>query len=97
MGFIRFSASDFGGHADGGFDGHTYLKRGRRNKEKSAAGNVQSFGEMFAFVTSQIYGAEAQGDAQAVALEMSAFRRRSHVVLCAYSGERHAPTQVSEP
>jgi len=95
MRFIRFSAGDFGRHSDCGFDGHTYLKRGRRNKEKSAARNVQSFGEVFAFVAGQIYSAEAQGDAQAVPLKMSPFRR-SHVTICAYSGEWHAPTQVSE-
>ena len=93
--FIGFSTGDFGGHADGGFDGHADLKRGRGHKEKSAAGNVQSFGEVFAFVAGQRNGAKAQGNAQGVTREMSAFRRR-HVVICARSGERHAPTQVSE-
>jgi len=93
--FIGFSASDFGGHADGGLDGHTYLERGRSNKEKPAARDVQGFREMFAFVAGQINGAEAQGNAQAVAFKMSAFRR-THVVFGACSGEGHAPTQVSE-
>ena len=86
VGFVGLSACDFGGHFDGGLYGHAHLKRGRSNKEKSATGNVQSFGEVFAFISGKINGAEAQGDAQTVALEMSAFRR-SHVILCACSGE----------
>ena len=38
--FIRFSACNFGGHFDGGLDGHTYLKWRRSHEEKSTAGNV---------------------------------------------------------
>ncbi len=79
-------AQHFGGHFDGGLYGHAHLKRGRSNKEKSATGNVQSFGEVFAFISGKINGAEAQRDAQAIALEMSAFRR-GHFVFCACSGE----------
>jgi len=80
MRFVWLAPGDFGRHADGGFDGHTYLKRGRSNKEKSAARNIQGFGKVLAFIAGQINGAKAQGDAQTVAFEMSAFRR-SHVKL----------------
>jgi len=84
--FVGLSARNFGGHSDGGLYGHAHLERGRGDEEESSTGDVYSFGEMFAFIAGKINGAEAQGDAQAVALEMSAFRR-GHVVFCACSGE----------
>src|SRR5258708_27136992 len=86
VGFVGLSACDFRGHFDGGLYGHAHLKAGPSDKEKSAAGNVQSFGEVFAFISGKINGSEAQGEAQAIALEMSAFRR-GHFVFCACSGE----------
>src|ERR1700675_3331430 len=57
VGFVGLAAGDFGGHADGRLDGHAYLKRGRSNKEKSATGNVESLGEVFAFIAGEINGA----------------------------------------
>jgi len=88
VGFVGLPAGDFGGHADGRFDGHAYLERGRGDEEKSATRDVQSFGEVFALIACKINGAEAQGDAQTVALEMSAFRR-SHVAFRALRGGAH--------
>jgi hypothetical protein len=84
--FVGLTAGDFGGHFDGRLDGHSYLKRSGSDEEKPPARDVDGFREVFAFIPGKIDGAEAQRDAQAVALEMSAFRRR-HVSVCACSGE----------
>jgi len=93
MSFVWLAPGDFGGHADGGFDGHTHLKRGRGNEEKSAARNIQGFGKVFAFIAGEIEGAEAQGYAQAVAFEMSAFRR-SHVNFTRAAGRGTRPQKT---
>src|SRR5713226_7208979 len=52
MRLLRLAPGHFRRHPQRAIDGHAHLKRRRRRKEKSAARNVEGFGEMFALVRS---------------------------------------------
>ena len=80
MSFVRLAARDFGGHVESGLDGHADLKRGGSDKEESAARDVGGLGEMLGSTRRQSHRTKTKWNANAKALELSAFRR-GHAVL----------------
>jgi hypothetical protein len=78
---LNTGPSDFGGHAQGGFDARTNLQGRGGSEKESAAGDVQSLGEMLGLVRDHAYGAKAQRRPRTEPCDLSAFSalcRRFH-------------------
>src|SRR6266481_4333488 len=64
--FLGLISGDFDGHAQRGFDRHTYLERRGSGEIKSALRNVKGFGEVFALVRGKAHCFEPNGRAHRI-------------------------------
>lgn len=87
-----FAAGDFGRQAKSGFDGHTYLQRGRRGEKEAASRNVHGLSEMLTAIGGEIHGAKTQRSAVIEAGKLASFGG-SHIVRSSVRGALQGPIE----